>query len=109
METKTSENVKTSDFEKEKKEEFLEKNNDFINNIPVKITVELGTKKIKIKNLLELKEKSIITLDNHVEDSLKIYVNDYLIAKGNIVVTDNSYGIQISKIYYSKYDKKKRN
>lgn len=71
---------------------------NLIGDIPVKISVELGNTKITIKEFLKLSEGSIFYLDKKVENSLNIFVNDYLIAEGEIVMIENQYGIRITKI-----------
>jgi flagellar motor switch protein FliN/FliY len=76
-----------------------------IENIPIIITVELGKSKIKIKDLLSLEEGSIITLNKVFGEPLNIFINDHLIAKGEVVVNKKKYGIRILKIFSSKKKK----
>ncbi|WP_044010593.1 flagellar motor switch protein FliN [Buchnera aphidicola] len=70
----------------------------FIMDVPVHLTIEVGTVKITIKDLLELRSKSILVLDKHAGDPLNILVNGYVIATGELVVTENKYGIRIINI-----------
>ncbi|CAL4042218.1 Flagellar motor switch protein FliN [Buchnera aphidicola (Anoecia corni)] len=84
----------------------IEKNTHILDNILVNITVELGTKKIKIKDILNIKKNSIIALDKSVDDVLNIFINDCLIGQGEIVVVNNTYGIKISTIFDSLKTKK---
>ncbi|QCI19203.1 FliM/FliN family flagellar motor switch protein [Buchnera aphidicola] len=81
--------------------EKIKKNTHIIDNILVNVTVELGTKKIKIKDILNIKKDSIISLDKSVDNLLNIFVNNCLIGQGEIVVVNNTYGIKISTIYDS--------
>ncbi|XRX43162.1 MAG: flagellar motor switch protein FliN [Buchnera aphidicola (Tetraneura sorini)] len=69
-----------------------------VGSIPIKLSVELGNTKISIKDFLKLSTGSILPLDKKVEKPLNIYVNDYLIAKGEIVIIESKYGIRITKI-----------
>lgn len=80
----------------------LSSNNiNLVNNIQIKITVELGSTKIKIKDLLSISTGKIITLDTLAGESLKILANGLLIAYGEIVVVDNKYGIRITHVLNS--------
>ncbi|WP_343155189.1 flagellar motor switch protein FliN [Buchnera aphidicola (Kurisakia onigurumii)] len=74
------------------------KNFKILEEVPVNIVVELGKKKIKIKDLLKLKTGSILTLNKVVGEELNILINNHVIAKGEIVVTEEQYGIRITHI-----------
>ncbi|XRY30638.1 MAG: flagellar motor switch protein FliN [Buchnera aphidicola (Tetraneura akinire)] len=69
-----------------------------VGSIPIKLSVELGNTKISIKDFLKLSIGSILPLDKKVEKSLNIYVNDCLIAKGEIVIIESKYGIRITEV-----------
>ncbi|CAL4318838.1 flagellar motor switch protein FliN [Buchnera aphidicola] len=73
-------------------------NKKTIVNVPLKIRVELGKSKIKIKDLLSFSKGSVFFLNKKKEDPLKIFINNKLIALGEIVVSDNKYGIRIISI-----------
>lgn len=74
--------------------DFLKKMKPFM-NIPVSITVELGTKKLSLKKLLKLSEGSIIQLNEQENVPLKIYIQNYLLALGELVIVDETYGVRI--------------
>ncbi|QTM69375.1 flagellar motor switch protein FliN [Buchnera aphidicola (Hormaphis cornu)] len=96
--------LKTCTESKEKSNEdhnLSFQNIDVISNIPINITVELGRAKIKIKELLSLVKKNVITLDKLAGESLNILANGILIATGEIVVVDNKYGIRIIEVINS--------
>lgn len=80
------------------KTEVDEKNLDLVLDIPIKITVELGRTKLKIKDLLDLNIKSSIVFSNLEGEPLDIMANNKLIAKGEVVVEKQKYGIRITKI-----------
>jgi len=84
----------------------IENNIHILDNILVNVTVELGRKKIKIKDIINIKKNSIISLDKSVDDLLNIFINDCLIGNGEIVVINNTYGIKISTIFDSLKTKK---
>jgi len=71
---------------------------DFILDIPVNLTVELGQTRIAIKNLLELSPGSVIELDGQAGSSLNILINGCLIAEGEVVIINEKYGIRITDI-----------
>lgn len=76
---------------------FLKKMKEFM-HIPISITINLGKKKISIKELLKLSEGSIIQLDEKDNIPLNIFVNDYLLALGELVIINEKYGIRIIKL-----------
>ena len=67
-------------------------------DVPLQVTVELGSTRMKIKDILELGLGSIIELDKLAGEPVDIYVNSKLIAKGEVVVIDENFGIRISEI-----------
>ena len=71
---------------------------DLILDIPLDVTVELGNVKMPVNELLQLGQGSIIELSKQVGEPLDIYVNDKLVAKGEVVVLDEKYGIRVSDI-----------
>ncbi|MFX7870375.1 FliM/FliN family flagellar motor switch protein, partial [Acinetobacter baumannii] len=58
---------------------------DFILDIPVQLTVELGRTKIAIKNLLQLAQGSVVELDGMAGEPMDVLVNGCLIAQGEVV------------------------
>lgn len=73
---------------------------EMVMDIPVKLDVILGKTRLTIKQLLELREGSVVELDGLAGDPLDILINDYLIAQGEVVVVDDKYGIRISEIVH---------
>ena len=71
---------------------------DFILDIPVQLTVELGRTKIAIKNLLQLAQGSVVELDGLAGQPLDVLINGYLIAQGEVVVVNEKYGIRLTDI-----------
>ncbi len=71
---------------------------DFILDIPLNISVELGRVKMFVKDLLQLGQGSIIELNKSSEEPLEIYVNNKLIAKGEVVVADERFGIRVTDV-----------
>jgi flagellar motor switch protein FliN/FliY len=71
---------------------------NFILDIPVQLTVELGRTKILIKNLLQLTQGSVVGLNGLAGEPLDVLVNGTLIAKGEVVVINDKFGIRLTDI-----------
>lgn len=71
---------------------------DFILDIPVQLTVELGRTKIAIKNLLQLAQGSVVELDGMAGEPMDVLVNGCLIAQGEVVVVNEKFGIRLTDI-----------
>ena len=71
---------------------------DFILDIPLEVSVELGQVKMIVNDLLQLGQGSIIELGKPVGESLEIFVNNKLIARGEVVVLDEKMGVRVTDI-----------
>ena len=69
-----------------------------LENIEVKLTVEVGNTEIKIKDLLRLNEGSVIELDRLAGDALDILANGTKIAKGEVVMVGEKFGIRFTEV-----------
>jgi flagellar motor switch protein FliN len=67
-------------------------------DIPLKVTVELGRTQKQIKEILELSQGSVIELDKLAGEPVDILVNNKLIAKGEVVVIDENFGVRVTDI-----------
>jgi flagellar motor switch protein FliN/FliY len=67
-------------------------------DIPLKVTVELGRTQKVIKDILELSQGSIVELDKLAGEPVDILVNNKLIAKGEVVVIDENFGVRVTDI-----------
>lgn len=74
------------------------KNLDVILDIPVTISMEVGTTQINIRNLLQLNQGSVIELDRVAGEPLDVMVNGTLIAHGEVVVVNEKFGIRLTDI-----------
>ena len=75
-----------------------EANIGLILDVPLQVTVELGRTKKSIKDILELSNGSIVELDKLAGESVDIHVNGKLLAKGEVVVIDENFGVRITDI-----------
>ena len=71
---------------------------DLILDIPLAVTVELGRSKMLINDLLQLGQGSVIELTKLVGDPLEVLVNDKLVARGEVVVVDEKFGVRLTDI-----------
>ena len=71
---------------------------DLILDIPLDVSVELGKVKMPVDELLRLGQGSIVELTKPVGEALDIYVNNKLIAKGEVVILDEKFGIRVADI-----------
>ena len=73
-------------------------NLDFILDIPLKVSVELGRAKVIIKDLLQLGQGSVLELDKLAGEPLEVLVNGKLVARGEVVVVNEKFGIRLTDI-----------
>ena len=71
---------------------------DVILDIPVSISMEVGSTKISIRNLLKLNQGSVVELDRLAGEPLDVLVNGTLIAHGEVVVVNEKYGIRLTDV-----------
>jgi len=71
---------------------------DLILDIPLTVTVELGRSKILINDLLQLGQGSVIELTKLVGEPLEVLVNNKLVARGEVVVVNEKFGVRLTNI-----------
>ena len=71
-------------------------------DVPIKLSVELGSCYMPMKDLLLLSVGSVVKLDKIAEAPVDIYVNQKLVARGEVVVLEERFGIKITEIIGSK-------
>lgn len=71
---------------------------EMIMDIPVRLSVELGRTRLTIKELLELAQGSVVELDGLPGEPMDILINGYLIARGEVVVVEDRFGIRVTEI-----------
>ena len=67
-------------------------------DVPLKVTVELGRTKLLVNDLLQLGQGSVIELDKMAGEPMEIYVNDKLVAMGEVVVVNEKFGIRLTDV-----------
>lgn len=71
---------------------------DFILDIPLKVTVELGRTKMMIRDILQLAQGSVVELSKFAGEPLEVLVNEKLVARGEVVVVNEKFGIRLTDI-----------
>ena len=74
------------------------RNLDLILDIPLTVTVELGRTKMLINDLLQLNQGSVVELTKLVGEPLEVLVNQKLVARGEVVVVNEKFGIRLTDI-----------
>lgn len=98
MENQSMENTENVVNENKQDNMQKERNIDFLLDIPVSVTVELGRTKLLLKDLLKLGEGAILELDKFEGEPVDILVNNKLIAKGEVVIVNERFGVKIIDI-----------
>jgi flagellar motor switch protein FliN len=70
----------------------------FILDIPLQVTVELGRKRLLVHDLLQLSQGSVIELSKQIGEPFEVLVNHKLIARGEVVVINDKFGVRITDI-----------
>ena len=71
---------------------------EFLLDVPVKLTVELGNCEMTMKDLLQLGIGAVVQLDKPSSDPIDIFVNQKLVARGEIVVVEDNLGVKITEV-----------
>ncbi|KAB8138747.1 flagellar motor switch phosphatase FliY [Gracilibacillus oryzae] len=87
-----------TDFEEIPLQKEEKRNLDLLMDIPLQVTVELGRTKRTVKDILELTSGSIVELDKLAGEPVDILVNQKLVAKGEVVVIDENFGVRVTDI-----------
>ena len=75
---------------------------DLVLDVKVKVTVQLGSCQLPMREVLELAPGAVIQLAQHASDPVGLYINDKLIAYGEVVVVEDSFGIKITELVGTK-------
>jgi flagellar motor switch protein FliN/FliY len=71
---------------------------DFLKDVDVRLTVELGRAEMKLKDVLSLTEESVVMLDKLTDQLLDVMVNGKLIARGEVVAQGERFGLRIVEL-----------
>ncbi len=71
---------------------------DFLLDIPLDVSVEIGRTKMQIKELLQLGQGSIVELEKLAGEPVEVLINGRLIARGEVVVVNEKFGVRLTDI-----------
>ena len=75
-----------------------EKTLDIVLDVKVKVTVQLGSCQLPMREVLELSPGSVVQLNQHASDPVGLYINEKLVAYGEVVVVEDNFGIKITEL-----------
>ena len=67
-------------------------------DVPVGVTVQLGSCQLSMREVLQLNAGSVVQLDKLADAPVEVLVNDKLVARGEVVVVENKFGIKITEL-----------
>jgi flagellar motor switch protein FliN len=91
-------NIHFDELKKKKPDNKTTFDLDFILDIPLTLTCELGRSKMLISELLQLGQGSVLELTKLAGEPMDIYVNQRLIARGEVVVVNEKFGVRLTDI-----------
>jgi flagellar motor switch protein FliN len=98
MESFSTAKEQTLDMEHERIRKDSIRDLDFILDIPLEVSVELGRTKMLINDLLQLGQGSVIELSKLAGEPLEILVNRKLVARGEVVVVNEKFGVRLTDV-----------
>ncbi len=93
-----SEDPNFKDFKGENKTEGHPRDIEFLLDIPLDVSVELGRTRMQIKELLQLGQGSVVELEKLAGEPMEVIVNGKLIARGEVVVVNEKFGVRLTDI-----------
>jgi len=88
--------VKFQQFEPTEPKRSIKRNLDIMQDISMHISVELGKAKSTIKEVMDLSTGSIVELDKIAGEQVEIYANNKIIAKGEVIVIEDKFGVRVT-------------
>jgi len=71
---------------------------EFVMDVPVEVSVEIGRKKMRIAEILRVGTGSVLELNKSAGEPLDIYVNNRVVARGEAVVVGDHYGVRLTEV-----------
>lgn len=88
-------NIKTRESQKMSSDSA---NLDLLMDVSLAVTVELGSTRMSLRQVLELQNGSVVELDRLAGDTVDVYINNRLIARGEVVVVDDKFGVRVTEL-----------
>lgn len=83
----------------------LPSNIELLMDVSMRVTVELGRTRMQLAQILELQHGSVVELDRLAGDPVDIIVNDCMVARGEVVIVDDKFGVRITEMVSPKAGK----
>lgn len=80
-------------------------NIDLLMDVSLRVTVELGRTRMQLAQILDLQHGSVVELERLAGDPVDILVNECLVARGEVVVVDDKFGVRITEMVSSRNSK----
>lgn len=80
---------------------LLGENLDLVRNVRVRLSVTVGRCEMTIKDLFELRENAVLTLDNSTREPVEVLLDGKVVARGTLVAVDDAFGVQITEVMAS--------
>jgi flagellar motor switch protein FliN len=77
---------------------LFDEHNELLKNVKTKISVSVGTCEITVRDLLELKEEAVLSLDKETREPVDVMLDGKLVARGHLVAVDDNFGVRITQI-----------
>ena len=77
-------------------------NIDLLMDVSLRVSVELGRTRMQLAQILELQHGSVIELDRLAGDPVDVFVNDCMVARGEVVIVDDKFGVRITEMVSSR-------
>jgi flagellar motor switch protein FliN/FliY len=71
---------------------------EMLDDVEVSVRVELGSSKLEVQEILKLGPGSVVALDTLTSEPVNIYVNDRLVARGEVLVVDDNFAVKITEV-----------
>lgn len=78
------------------------RNLDLLMDVMLQVVVELGRTRMPLRQVLELQQGSVVELDRLAGEAVDVYVNERMIARGEVVVVDDKFGVRITELISTK-------
>lgn len=88
--------VKFQQFEPAPPNRSIKKNLDIMQDVSMHVSVELGRTKSSIREIMDFEQGSIVELDKIAGEQVEIFVNDKFVAKGEVIVIEDKFGVRVT-------------
>ena len=96
--------TKEKDKDKDKEKHNVELTLEALYDVPVQVSVVLGSTKMPLNSILKLGKGAVIELDRSIGEPIDVYVNNKIVAKGEIVIVEEKIGVTLTEVIASDKD-----